>query len=98
MAVVTERKRPHFFAGYCAIVDEDWDDLFVPQLIASTCYEQFEGGGRNNFGCAINEWRSDRTARPASTAIYVTGRIRAVGCSARDLGMRLDTVAAARFS
>jgi hypothetical protein len=41
-------KQYHFWCmGHNAILEEDWDELFAPPLITSTCFEQFEGHGRN---------------------------------------------------
>jgi hypothetical protein len=56
MRVLSYSRRPFFWAfGRNAILDEDWDDLFVPPVTYSNCLEQFEGTGRNNFGMQIVE-------------------------------------------
>jgi hypothetical protein len=47
-------KQNHFWCmGHNAILEEDWDDLFAPQLVTATRLEQFEGRGRNEpyTGC-----------------------------------------------
>jgi len=37
----------HF--GCSEILDEDWDDYQPPQLTLATCFEQYEGDGRNGL-------------------------------------------------
>lgn len=58
---------PGFFMGYSAVLDEDWEDFLPPPLTTATCWEQYEGHGRNNFGIDPSRWLSDpeaRTPRP----------------------------------
>jgi hypothetical protein len=40
-------KHPYVYYGSSAVLDEDWDELSAPPLVTSTCFEQFEGHGRN---------------------------------------------------
>jgi hypothetical protein len=47
--------RGQVLRGFTAIVDEEWDDWHAPQLTTATCHAQFEGIGRNDFGCQIIE-------------------------------------------
>lgn len=35
--------------GINPVLDPEWDDYQPPQLILATCFEQFEGGGRNGL-------------------------------------------------
>jgi len=47
-----------FLRGFTPIVDEEWDEFHAPALTTATCHAQFEGIGRNNFGCEIIEARN----------------------------------------
>jgi hypothetical protein len=47
--------RGYVLRGFAPIVDEEWDDFYAPKLTTATCYAQFEGIGRNDFGCQIIE-------------------------------------------
>jgi hypothetical protein len=51
--------RGQVLRGFTAIVDPEWDDWHAPQLTTATCWEQFEGEGRNDFGCQIIEARKE---------------------------------------
>jgi hypothetical protein len=66
LALKTNRYRYRGWGGANEILDEDWDELFVPALVTSTPWEQWEGTGRNNFGTMIIE-RPWRWQRPASS-------------------------------
>lgn len=55
-------KTPYMFFGYTPMVDEEWDDFQLPPLTLATCFAQFEGGGRNDFGPAIAPWRKSSPA------------------------------------
>jgi hypothetical protein len=59
----TNKYRYRGWGGANEILDEDWDDLFVPALVTATPWEQWEGTGRNNFGTMIIE-RKVRPSRP----------------------------------
>jgi hypothetical protein len=47
------KRKFHFYMGYSPLIDEGWDDLYVPALTLATKYIQYEGEGRNNFGPEI---------------------------------------------
>jgi hypothetical protein len=58
-------RKPHFYMGYNPIVDEDWDELFVPALTVATKYIKDEGEGCNDFGPAITTVR-----KPIRAAVF----------------------------
>ena len=55
--------------GHHPTIDPDWDDLFAPVPVAATQLEQYEGTGRNNFGCEIAPVRKP-AGQPVSTVSY----------------------------
>jgi hypothetical protein len=66
MLAFNGKYRPRGWGGANEILDEDWDDLFVPALVTATPWEQWEGTGRNNFGTMIIErpWRRQSPPEP----------------------------------
>jgi hypothetical protein len=42
-----------FNYGNNPILEEDWDEYYAPPITTATCFKQFEGVGRNDFGPEI---------------------------------------------